>query len=188
MKNFPTLCIDNFLENPDAVRDFALSLDYTASENGSYAGVRSTAVHHLNLAMLTTVSKRLLSCFYDLRATPVTWEITSYFYKIYPTDDTTRVANPSGNIVDCVLFLNTNPTKPSGVSTVEPSASGFVETASFTNRYNRLVAYDGEVFTKDNGADCGEEFKLVQVFHIKQLVSQYLPLPRMREQLMGVLV
>ena len=37
---FPITCYDNFYENPDYIREFALSLDYSP-ESGTFPGVRS---------------------------------------------------------------------------------------------------------------------------------------------------
>lgn len=186
MNNFPSICIDNFLAEPDSIREFALKLDYLPSEDGSYSGLRSTPIHHVNLNLLTIECKRLLSCFYDLRGTPITWEVTSYFYKLLPGDEeSTKIKMPSGNMLDCVVFLNPETKAHGGLSTYEQVDGNFEETAQFPHRYNRLVGVDGSNFTKDLGVDATEDFKLVQVFHIKTVISQYLPLPRMREQVQG---
>ena len=40
MKNFPITCYDNFYDNPDQVREFALSLDHT-KVSGFFPGSRT---------------------------------------------------------------------------------------------------------------------------------------------------
>ena len=57
----------------------------------------------------------------------------------------------------------------------------FNETMRFSNVYNRMVAYDGEVFHRADNFDTGEEFRLCQVFFIKKIVAQYTPIPRSKD-------
>ena len=47
-KIFPILCQDDFFDNPDEIREYALSLDYKSDENGHWPGVRTRPLHEIN--------------------------------------------------------------------------------------------------------------------------------------------
>lgn len=222
MKNFPTICIDNFFDDPDSIRDYALTLDYEPCPEGTFPGLRSQPVHLLNMKLLTMLCKRLFSTYYDLKQTPVQWEITSYFQKIYPMPGTAKFKNTgwihadTNTVLAGLIYLNKTPNLDSGTSiytmkedkfhieksklkhaffkgeSVDPDAydreieennSAFSENARFNNVYNRLIAYDGELYHGANNFDSGEEFRLTQVFFIKNVLAQYTPIPRMKEYL-----
>lgn len=56
----PTIVIDNFYENPDLWREFALDLDFYKGNRGSWPGLRSDFLHNLNPNLFDLVSKKLM--------------------------------------------------------------------------------------------------------------------------------
>ena len=44
----PTMVVDNFYEEPDQVRDYALSLEYFKGDRGSWPGVRTKLFHEFD--------------------------------------------------------------------------------------------------------------------------------------------
>ena len=57
-KIFPILCQDDFFDNPDEIREYALSLDYKSDENGHWPGVRTRPLHKAGVSVLTSKRKR----------------------------------------------------------------------------------------------------------------------------------
>ena len=47
MSLIPTSCVDDFYEDPDSIREYALSLDYK-KEKGNYPGVRTKDLSYIN--------------------------------------------------------------------------------------------------------------------------------------------
>jgi len=81
--NFPTLCIDDFYHNPDQIRNFALSLEYS-KQPGNYPGLRTKPLHEINPHFQNSFCSKLFSLFFNYDAELVEWNVTSYFQKIYP--------------------------------------------------------------------------------------------------------
>lgn len=81
MKKFPVTIVDNFYENPEIVRDFALSQTFYPS-NGKYPGQRTEMISNLSREFFNTFSEKLVSMFYDLGNTALEWSIETTFQKI----------------------------------------------------------------------------------------------------------
>jgi len=92
MKHFPAISIDNFYNNVDDVRKFALSQTYTAPPLGEYPGVRTDPLHEIDQEFTQKFCYKLFSLFYNFNNEAVNWEITTYFQKIKPYD------NPKTNV------------------------------------------------------------------------------------------
>ena len=63
MNFFQTTCIDNFFDNPDSIREYALSLDYPEAP-GHYPGKRSTDLKEINPEFYHAFCKKLFSLFF----------------------------------------------------------------------------------------------------------------------------
>lgn len=56
----PTMVIDNFYENPDLIRDWALSQEFFKGDRGSWPGLRTELLHTLNPQLFDLTLKKLL--------------------------------------------------------------------------------------------------------------------------------
>lgn len=81
---FPITCVDNFYNNPDEIRNFALSLTYNKEEEGVYPGERTKPIHQIDNEFNIRFTLKVLSLFYNYRHEDVRFKVTSYFQKIYP--------------------------------------------------------------------------------------------------------
>lgn len=56
----PTIVIDNFYENPDLWREYALDQEFFKGERGSWPGLRTELLHKLNRELFDVVSHKLM--------------------------------------------------------------------------------------------------------------------------------
>ena len=84
MNYYPITVVDNFYENPDLVRDYALSLNYRSSADGKWPGVRTNEIADLNPRFFKMFVDKILSLFFDLEYTIIDWEVETHFQKINP--------------------------------------------------------------------------------------------------------
>jgi hypothetical protein len=56
----PTMVIDNFYEEPDLVREYALDLEFYKGNRGSWPGVRTKLLHEFDQQTLDIFGKKLL--------------------------------------------------------------------------------------------------------------------------------
>ena len=73
-RKYPTIVVDNFFENPDFIRKFALSLSYEKDPEGKWPGERSKKLYNIDQSLQDFMANKILSIYFDMRYTQVTWE------------------------------------------------------------------------------------------------------------------
>lgn len=117
----PSICIDDFYENPDDVRDFALSLDYRPSD-GFRPGKTSTFLYKANRKFYDDFCNKLVSIFFDYESSRVDWEIDTFFQLTDSLDQKKNSplnipwVHADGNEIAGLIYLTKNPTKNTGTS------------------------------------------------------------------------
>lgn len=81
MKKFPVTIVDDFYENPELVRDFALSQKFYPSA-GNYPGMRTDLISDINQNFYQTFCEKLFGLFYDMSDTYISWNLDTMFQKI----------------------------------------------------------------------------------------------------------
>ena len=121
---YPTICIDNFYENPDEVVDFANSLEYKKGD-GAWPGKRTDQLHLIDSHFFYKFSLKFLSIFHDTRKERINWDVSTSFQKINPNefDDGLRegfVHTDDSMIYTAVIYLSKNIDKNCGTSICHP--------------------------------------------------------------------
>jgi hypothetical protein len=70
MNSIPITIIDDFLENPKTLRDYALKLNYTPNPDSTWPGTRSDSIDVLNPGLFRYLSYKILSLFVPVRKGP----------------------------------------------------------------------------------------------------------------------
>lgn len=65
MTTIPLTILDNFLDNPDAIRDFALSLELTPHPEGKWPGKRSKNISEIHPLFYNYINKKILNLFFE---------------------------------------------------------------------------------------------------------------------------
>lgn len=125
---FPVACVDNFYSDPDKIREFALSLEYSKKETENYPGERSKPIHTVSPHLFDVLCNKIFSLFFDFNSNQLDWKVESYFQKIYPfessVEDSDEVNSGWTHVDDNtifagVIYLNPNPNLDSGTSIYE---------------------------------------------------------------------
>ena len=134
LRAIPITCFDNFYEDPDAIREYALSLDYPITTD-NFPGCRTRSLQHHNSDLFQTTMNKILSLFFDGE---FSWHGTLQFQKIYPFHDDPNHTLNQGEIhldeqksVAGLIYLNPNPRLDSGTSMYQIKKE-------FEGSYNRL--------------------------------------------------
>lgn len=122
MKTFPVTVLDNFYENPELVRDWALSQEYFPGPDGDWPGERTKAIQELNRSFFTQFCSKVLGLYFDLDQTRISYEFLTMFQKI---DNYSEDPNSSYNtgwihadkcLFSGVIYLNPNSDENTGTS------------------------------------------------------------------------
>lgn len=85
---WPTLCIDNFFVNPDAVIEYSKKLEYKYGD-GTWPGQRTQSTHILDSNFFKITTKKIIAALYpnDIeKDSCLEWNATQYFQKIKPSE------------------------------------------------------------------------------------------------------
>jgi len=205
MQHIPTFCIDNFYEDPDQIRDFALSLEF--KKLPSCLGLRTGPMSEINPDFDAWFTKKLLSVFYNVLNPSFKYNVSNVFHKNYMNDvDNYTNCTPDNlimgsvygseyrsktsahldkNLFSGVIYLNKEEEMHAGTAIYRPvkyfeehDGALLQETARFSQIYNRLVAFGGDTWHGRIG-DNRKEDRLCHVFFIYHVFEES-PLQRMR--------
>tara|TARA_B100001564_G_scaffold324253_1_gene304874 strand:- start:365 stop:1132 length:768 start_codon:yes stop_codon:yes gene_type:complete len=121
--SFPTTCYDNFYENPDYIREYALTLEYS-NDGGYFTGFRTDCLSNINEEFHYKSAKKILSMFGNFDLLEVNWSCRSYFHKNWSySTDPNSILNEGWVHTDgdctlaAVVYLDPNPNIDAGTST-----------------------------------------------------------------------
>lgn len=82
---FPTICVDNFYSDVDAVRRFASALEFKTTSQVPWPGKRSPSLDSCNANFFKNFCDKLFSLTFDFKRTRnVTWAVETYFQVMEP--------------------------------------------------------------------------------------------------------
>ena len=149
---FPTVCIDNFYQDPIAVRNLAMSRPFDGPDNaiGNYPGVRSHMIYEFNPQFFDNFCKKLLSTFFDLDiCNYINWNIETYFQLIQPHSDPDLnkawVHKDDEYIFGGLIYLDPDADPDSGTSIGEIDFSKIDPTQFGTDQEIRKQFHKGEL-------------------------------------------
>ena len=126
MMLFPSLCVDNFYDDPYSIVEYAKTLQYYG-HRGNYPGERSDSIHELNPDFFDLTCMRLFSLFYNFNNENVEWNISMYFQRIYPYSENKDDVLNSGwchlddkSVFAGVIYLNEFTNIDAGTVLVKP--------------------------------------------------------------------
>jgi hypothetical protein len=91
MRYFPTVCVEDFFDDPDSIRKYALSLEYPENP-GHYPGRRSLDLRELNPEFYNNFCKKIFEIYFD--GQPDDWSVECKFQLIEtPNEDKTSIKN-----------------------------------------------------------------------------------------------
>jgi hypothetical protein len=83
MHSIPVTVFDNFLDDPNKVRNWALQQEYFPASLGKWPGLRTKALHELNKPLFDLICRKFFSQFFDLEnQKEIKWEVTMNFQNV----------------------------------------------------------------------------------------------------------
>jgi len=124
---FPSLCFDDFYNDPDSVRDFALSIDDYSNKSGFHPGLRSKMLLQYDERFCKNSINKFLSLFDDWGLAGATFDCSTMFQKIWRfSSDCNDPVNTGWIHIDDnvdiagVVYLDPNPDINNGTSFYYP--------------------------------------------------------------------
>jgi|APGre2960657373_1045057.scaffolds.fasta_scaffold85268_1 hypothetical protein len=129
MNCFPTICVDNFFDNPNEIRAFAESLEYkSCNELGGYwPGKRSQDLHITAPEYFNKFTLKVFALFYDYRKhKDIKWTVNTYFQIVEPSQyggiDSAWIHQDKNYMAAGVVYLNEDINLECGTSVFKPKS------------------------------------------------------------------
>jgi hypothetical protein len=128
MNLYPVTIIENFYENPDEIRDFALSQKYTfchERENVDYVypGSRTKDIFDLDAQLQALICKKLVSIFHNSEYDIMRWGISTNFQSVTEEYQEGVLHTDHNTIFAGVLYLSPNAPLDAGTSLYRKNSS-----------------------------------------------------------------
>ena len=115
---FPTICIDNFFDDPDTIAKLATFYEYYPSDDGTWPGVRTKELSDLCRPVFDKFFAKLFSIYYDYEE--IKWNASLFFQKIksyeVPEFNIGWVHNDLPTIFGGLVYLTPNNNPLAGTS------------------------------------------------------------------------
>ena len=172
----PASCVDNFWDDPDSIRDYALSLDYKSpDENTYFPGLRTDCLSTVDNNYYESSVKKLLSYFFDMTS-DISWTGVSHFQKSFAfNENKSNLVNMGWahrddehplRTLSAVVYLNKNTYLGSGTSILHPSINHDKKYLNFSlrnkfyqNNYTDQNFYSDSLKKHNDQFDVTVEFK-----------------------------
>lgn len=115
MYTFPATIVDNFFNNPDDVRDYALSLPFNSDPEGRWPGER-VSLSETNITFFDFVCRKMLSLFTDDDYPK--YYASAYFQKIKTNEyiDEGWIHTDFPHVLTGIIYLTPNSKESNGTS------------------------------------------------------------------------
>ena len=139
MKNifFPTTVVDGFLDNPDALRQFALDQDFYIDDTGRWPGSRTSQLSTISPVIFNQVCQKILALLFSAEQT-YTYNIQSSFQLVNKNYNTGWVHKDT-SIITAMLYLT--PDSHSGTSLYSKKNISY-DDRTFVN--DKVISYKQE--------------------------------------------
>ena len=181
MHNIPVTVLDNFFDDPDAVRELAIQQKFEVDSLARWPGKRTKPIHEISTELHTMLCARLFSLFYDFRVDNLSWAVDATFQKVDASYKEGWIhSDAKDSVLSAIIYLTPNADINSGTSIYRrkkenkfantknndkkmaylageinnvdiekyrlENNSQFEETIKVGNVYNRLIAFDSQLF------------------------------------------
>lgn len=128
----PTSVVDDFFDNPEWVRSWALSLDYEKNSKGAWPGKRSKSLHEIDPKFFEFVINRFMSLYYyngvDLRSADpsfrFSWVARAYFQSVDSSYGEGWIHRDQNSLITGIIYLNQDYNLDAG-TTIYTRKTGF---------------------------------------------------------------
>jgi hypothetical protein len=162
MNLYPVAIIENFYEDPDAIREFALKQKYTFCHERDnveyvYPGSRTKDIFDLDPALQAKICNKLVSVFHNREYDIMRWGISTNFQSVTKEYKEGVIHTDTNTIFAGVLFLTPNALLDSGTSLYRKSPSFDEKKYESALALNEKEFREGKIVMKTNHHDMFEE-------------------------------
>lgn len=170
MNYYPITVVDNFYENPDEVRKFALSQTYKhcfeiKDYPFTFPGSRTEDLSIIHPELFQKVCHKLTSLFHNFEHDVLRWQISTCFQSVTKKFERGVIHHDENTVFAAVLYLNPEPSKNSGTSL-------YKEGKSFDpSQYEAALKANDDRFRKNQPVDTSYHQMFDEIVNVQNIYN-----------------
>lgn len=153
-KKFFPVCVDNFFNDPELIRNFGLSLTKKSDKLGEWPGVRSKPLHEIDINLNNYILLKIFSVYFDLSFHNINWKNSvCYFQEIKKysknKNDLKNVGWIHQDDADLAGLIYLNPNAPLDTGTSLYNLKNEKSFVSLKKQIEKEKFYSGKKITKN---------------------------------------
>ena len=176
MNLYPVTVVENFYENPDSVRTFALNQKYKFRSQMKdtpyvFPGCRSKDLSSINKPLFESVSKKIISLFHNAEQDYMQWAIATSFQSVSAEYGHGVIHTDQNTVFAAVLYLTPDAPLDSGTSLFKPNAKFDEEKYQWSLKENDKRFDEGKLIMDTSYHDMFDE--IVRVNNVYNTLILY---------------
>ena len=112
----PTTVVDDFFEDPDSIRAFALEQQYQKDQEGRWPGARAFSLEQINNQLFQHTCRRMLGIFWDVGNIPLHWSAHGTFQQVGREYGEGWIHQDADSLITAIVYLTPNSSTAAGTS------------------------------------------------------------------------
>jgi hypothetical protein len=168
----PVTIFDNFFDDPDKVRRWALQQEYLPDSDGRWPGLRTKPVHELDDPFFQSTCRKFFSQFYDLRLDQeIQWEVSMNFQIVHEGYDCGWIHSDQETAqLTGIVYLSPNSNLNGGTS-IYREKSNLIQHVHHNGKYkedsykNNMTIEDAKKYKKEHNEQYEETIRVSNVYN-----------------------
>jgi Zn-finger protein len=172
MQTIPVTVLDNFFDNPDKVRTWALQQEYLPDPEGRWPGLRSKPIHELDELFFRHTCRKFFSQFYDFqRNEEIQWVVSMNFQIVHGGYDSGWIhSDEEVSQITGIIYLTPNSNLNGGTS-IYREKSNLLQHVHRNNQHkedsylNKMSIEDAKQYKEEHNAQYEETIRVSNVYN-----------------------
>jgi len=152
MHIIPVSIVDDFLNNPDSIRNWALTQEFFPDPRGQWPGLRTKPLYEINPVLDEAINFKYFNLFFNLFTDDCRWVVDSRFQLTSCNAGHGWVHQDSDSRLTGIVYLNPQPLLDSGTSIYQRKNGALLPRSGDLNR-TKVQQYLGNITKEEADAD-----------------------------------
>jgi len=172
MQTIPVTVLDNFFDNPDKVRNWALQQEYLPDPEGRWPGLRTKCIHELHDPFFQLTCRKFFSQFYEFHEEKeIQWTVSMVFQIVNEEYDSGWIhSDQETSQITGIVYLSPNSNLNGGTS-IYREKSNLLQHTIRNNEYkedsylNKMSIEDAKQYKKEHNAQFEETIRVSNIYN-----------------------
>lgn len=172
MQTIPVTVLDNFFDEPDKVRTWALQQEYFPDPDGRWPGLRSKQIYELDEPFFQNTCRKFFSQFYDVQENKeIQWVVSMNFQIVHEGYDSGWIhSDEEVSQITGIIYLTPNSNLNGGTSIYRQKANLLQHVHRYSNckeesYLNKISIEDVKKFKEEHNAQYEETIRVSNVYN-----------------------